>query len=128
MALRVLALAALWGAVGVALGAFGAHVLDGVLRPERAVTFETAVRYQLLHALAASLAALAAERLPLARHAGHLLLGGSVVFSGSLYALVASDLGLFGAIAPLGGAAMIAGWLTLAVAAWRAARAAPPQV
>ena len=124
MQLRLLAIAALWGALGVALGAFGAHALEGALRPERLATFETAVRYQLLHALAAAVAALAAERAPASRHAATLLLVGSAVFSGSLYALVASDLGLFGAIAPVGGATMIAGWLVLAVAAWRAAERA----
>lgn len=123
MALRLLALASLWGALGVALGAFGAHALDGALRPERMVTFETAVRYQLVHALAAAMAALAAERLATARIAALLLLIGSVVFSGSLYALIVSDLGLFGAVAPLGGATMIAGWSVLALGAWRRAAA-----
>ena len=121
MALRLLALASLWGALGVAAGAFGAHALDGVLRPERMATFETAVRYQLLHALAAAVAAVAAVRLARARLAALLLLLGSFVFSGSLYALIASDVGLFGAVAPIGGAAMIAGWSVLALAAWRSA-------
>jgi uncharacterized membrane protein YgdD (TMEM256/DUF423 family) len=119
MATRLLAVAAVWGAVGVALGAFGAHALDGMLRPERLATFETAVRYQLIHALAAGLAASLGARVPGAALAGSLLLGGSAVFSGSLYALVALDVGAFGAIAPVGGVAMIAGWLTLAWGAWR---------
>ena len=113
-----LAAAASWGALGVGVGAFGAHALAGVVTPERLVTFETAVRYQLLHALAAALAAVAAASHPGARNAAWLLLAGSLVFSGSLYALVATDLGGFGAVAPIGGAVMIAGWLRLAWAAW----------
>ncbi len=115
-----LAVAAAWGALGVAVGAFGAHALAGSVTPERLVTFETAVRYQLLHALAAALAAVAAASYPGARTAAWLLLAGSLVFSGSLYALVATDLGGFGAVAPIGGALMIAGWLWLARAGWRA--------
>lgn len=118
MARRLLSLAALSGALAVALGAFGAHVLDGIVRPERLLTLETAVRYQLTHALAAALAAVAASQRPRAALAGALLLIGSLIFSGSLYALVASDRGLFGAVAPIGGATMIAGWLALAYEAW----------
>lgn len=119
MATRLLSIAALSGALAVALGAFGAHALDGVVRPERLLTFDTAVRYQLTHALAAALAAVAAAQRPRAAVAGVLLLVGSLVFSGSLYALVASDRGLFGAIAPIGGATMVAGWLALAYEAWQ---------
>jgi len=119
MPTRLIALAALWGALAVALGAFGAHALQGVLRPERMLTFETAVRYQLMHALAALAAGSLAPRLRGATRAGGTLLLGSLVFSGSLYALVATDLGTFGAIAPLGGGLMIAGWLLLAWSAWR---------
>lgn len=121
---RLLALAALWGAVGVALGAFGAHALEGQLRPERLATFETAVRYHLIHALAAGLAASLGSRVRGAPIAATLLLAGSAVFAGSLYALVATDAGVFGAIAPVGGAAMIAGWLALAWGAWRSGLAA----
>jgi len=123
MAGRLLALAALWGAAGVALGAFGAHALEGQLRPERLATFETAVRYHLIHALAAGLAASLGSRVRGAPVAATLLLAGSAVFAGSLYALVATDVGTFGAIAPVGGAGMIAGWLALAWGAWRSSPA-----
>lgn len=119
MAQVLLALAAAWGALGVALGAFGAHALSSVLRPERLATFETGVQYHLVHAAAAAVAAVASERVRGARVSALLLLAGSVVFSSSLYALVATDLGLFGAIAPIGGAGMIGGWLVLAWSAWR---------
>ncbi|TVR91057.1 MAG: DUF423 domain-containing protein [Trueperaceae bacterium] len=119
MARPLLALSALWGAAGVALGAFGAHALDGLLRPERLATFETAVQYHLIHALAAGLAASLGTRVRGAPLAATLLLAGSAVFAGSLYALVATDIGAFGAVAPVGGTAMIAGWLALAWGAWR---------
>lgn len=114
-------------AVAVAAGAFGAHALDGVLTAARLATFETAVRYQLLHAigLIALQAALAADAAPsraLVRAAA-LLAFGTGVFSGSLYLLVATDVGMWGAVAPIGGAAMIGGW---AAAAWAFARTPPP--
>ncbi len=105
--------------VAVAAGAFGAHALGDVLTPARLVTFETAVRYQLVHAiglvaLQAALAAGAAPERALVRAAALLTIGAGI-FSGSLYLLVASDVGAWGAVAPIGGAAMIAGW---AAAAW----------
>ncbi|MBW6456942.1 MAG: DUF423 domain-containing protein, partial [Trueperaceae bacterium] len=110
-----------WGVLGaalagtaVALGAFGAHALDGVLSPRRLETFETAVRYQFLHALAllvlhqARLAGTMAEAA--AARVGGTLLAGTAVFSGALYALVATDVGAFGAVAPIGGGLLILGW------------------
>jgi uncharacterized membrane protein YgdD (TMEM256/DUF423 family) len=111
--------AALLGATGVALGAFGAHALADLLRPERLVTFETAVRYQLLHAVALLALATLAERRPRVARAGALMAAGTVVFSGSLYALVASDLGLFGMVAPVGGTLLVLGWLAAGLGAWR---------
>lgn len=112
-----------WGAVGallaglgVALGAFGAHALDGVVTEARLDTFETAVRYQLVHGLGLLAAAALGGR---ALRAAPWLLAGSFVFSGSLYALVATDASWLGAVAPLGGALMIAGWLVLAWVLWR---------
>ena len=122
MAHGLLTAAALWGALGVAFGAFGAHALEDLVRPERLATFTTGVQYQLVHALAAAIAATVAAQIRGARLAGGLLLTGSLLFSGSLYALVATDLGLFGAVAPIGGAGMIAGWLVLARAGWHAGR------
>lgn len=113
-------------ALAVAAGAFGAHALDGVLTAGRLATFETAARYQLLHAigliaLQAALAAGAGAPRALLRAAA-LLTFGTAVFSGSLYLLVATDVGAWGAVAPIGGAAMIAGW---AVAAWAFAKPQP---
>jgi uncharacterized membrane protein YgdD (TMEM256/DUF423 family) len=108
------------GGLGVALGAFGAHGLKRRLSPERLETFESGVRYQVYHALALLAAGLLAEWLPgsgLASAAGWLFLGGVILFSGSLYLLVFTGQRRWGAVAPLGGLALIAGWACLALAA-----------
>ena len=109
------------GALGVALGAFGAHGLSATLEASgRAGTFDTATQYHLVHALALVLAGVLAERLPgrWTRLAGWLFLVGVALFSGSLYVLAIFDVGFMGAVAPFGGAALIGGWLCLARAAW----------
>jgi uncharacterized membrane protein YgdD (TMEM256/DUF423 family) len=108
--------------LGVALGAFGAHGLNAYLaRHELANTFETAVRYHMIHALAIFVAAWAADKWAgtLTAWAGYLFVAGIVLFSGSLYLLVATRARWLGAITPLGGAAFLAGWLLLFLAAWR---------
>lgn len=113
-------LGSLFGALGVAAGAFGAHGLRARLTPDRLDTFEVAVRYQMYHALALLAAAYAVERWPessLPVAAGLLFLAGIVVFSGSLYALVLSGERRLGIITPLGGLAMVAGWALLALTA-----------
>lgn len=107
---------ALLAGAAVALGAFGAHGLEGRLTPSRLDVFDTAVRYQALHALGL-LACAALGRRALA--AAPWFLAGIVLFSGSLYALAAGGPGWWGAVAPFGGAAMIGGWLVLAWRAWR---------
>lgn len=115
------------GAVAAALavmaGAFGAHALAGRLTPARLQTFETAVRYQMYHALALLVVGLVAARLeawPLTA-AGWAFLAGILLFSGSLYVLVLTDTPWLGAITPLGGVAFIAGWLLTAWGLWTAA-------
>ncbi len=107
--------------VAVAAGAFGAHALRTRLAPDLASVFETAVRYQMYHALALLFTAWAATRWPLApvRAAGWLFVAGTVVFSGSLYLLALTGVRGFGAVTPLGGLAFLAGWLSLAVGVWR---------
>jgi uncharacterized membrane protein YgdD (TMEM256/DUF423 family) len=112
---------ALFGAAGVAAGAFGAHALKGRLSPEMLAVFETGVRYQLVHALALLATAWAADRWasPAIRAAGWLFATGIVIFSGSLYVLCLSGVRALGAVTPLGGIALIAGWLLLAWGAWR---------
>ena len=112
---------ALLGALGVAAGAFGAHALRARLTPEMLGVFETGVRYHLIHALALLSVSWASTRWPGAATsaAGWLFLGGTVLFSGSLYALTVSGVRSVGAITPLGGVAFIAGWLSLAWGVWR---------
>jgi len=107
-------------AVGVALGAFGAHGLEGRLSTDRLATFETAVRYQLVHGV--GLLALAALMRPASRSAqwaGVVLAGGASLFALVLYLLALGGPRWLGAVAPLGGAGMIAGWLLVAVALLR---------
>jgi uncharacterized membrane protein YgdD (TMEM256/DUF423 family) len=114
-------LGSLFGALGVALGAFGAHSLKRRLTAERLETFETGVRYHLVHSLALLGTALAAGRWPdsgLPAFAGWLFLAGILLFSGSLYLLVSTGRRWLGAITPLGGLAFIGGWICLALAAW----------
>ena len=102
--------------LGVALGAFGAHALEARV-PERDLEiFETGVRYQMYHALALFVVAWVQSRWPGtgAVVAGWLFVVGIVVFSGSLYALVLSGVRWLGAITPVGGLALLAGWAALA--------------
>jgi uncharacterized membrane protein YgdD (TMEM256/DUF423 family) len=118
---RWLAVAALNGALAVAAGAFAAHGLQGQLDSHALAIFETGARYHMYHALALGLAALAA-RSESSRHAtisAWLFLAGIVLFSGSLYALALTRAAIFGYVTPLGGVALLAGWLALAWAALR---------
>ncbi len=116
-----LALGAISGAIAVAAGAFGAHALRARLSAEMLAVFETGARYQMYHALGLALAAWAASRFPgaAASWAGWLFVAGTVLFSGSLYALTLSGVRGLGAVTPFGGVAFIAGWIALAVAALR---------
>ena len=107
------------GALAVAAGAFGAHALRARLPPDLLAVYQTGAQYQLVHALALLAAGWVAARAPggAATAAGLLFLVGSVLFSGSLYALALSGVRALGAITPVGGLAFIAGWLALAWAA-----------
>jgi uncharacterized membrane protein YgdD (TMEM256/DUF423 family) len=109
------------GALAVAAAAFGAHALKARLAPDLLAIFDTAARYQMTHALALLATAWAASRWPgwRTRSAGWCFVAGTLVFSGSLYALALSGIRALGAITPLGGVLFIAGWLLLALAAWR---------
>ena len=90
------------------------------MTPERLQTFETAVRYQLVHALGLIALALLGDASRTATWSAVLFLVGIALFSGSLYLLVLTGARWFGAIAPIGGTAMIAAWVLLALAGWRA--------
>jgi uncharacterized membrane protein YgdD (TMEM256/DUF423 family) len=115
----ILLAGALLAASGVAFGAFGAHALRDVLGPAEAGWWQTAVQYQMWHAIAlVALAAIPAARLA----APAALLGaGTLVFSGSLYLMALTGARQLGMVTPVGGLLMIIGWLLLA---WRAARPA----
>lgn len=103
--------------VAVAAGAFGAHALRARLTPELLAIFETAARYQMYHALGLLAVAWAASRWPgaLPVWAGWLFVAGTVLFSGSLYALALTGVRWWGAVTPLGGVAFLAGWICLAL-------------
>jgi uncharacterized membrane protein YgdD (TMEM256/DUF423 family) len=107
--------------VGVALGAFGAHGLRARLPADMLGVFETGVRYQMYHALAILIVALALARLDgwMIRAAGWLFTAGIVLFSGSLYALALTGITTLGAVTPLGGLCFLAGWALLVIAALR---------
>ena len=102
--------------VAVAHGAFGAHGLKARLSPEMLATFETGARYQMYHALALLAVGWACTRWPGAavNASGWLFVAGTLLFSGSLYALALTGTRALGAITPFGGLAFLAGWLCLA--------------
>jgi len=116
----------LLGGTAVAAGAFGAHGLQATLAAAgRADNWETACRYSMYHALALVATGLVATlprapRATLASAAACFLVG-SVIFSGCLAALALSGWKPLGAIVPIGGASLIAGWVLLAVASAKAA-------
>ncbi len=117
-----LTLASLLMALAVAAGAFGAHALRGRLDATMTGAWSTAVQYHAWHALglaAVGLLTLHAPDRPGLAIAGWLFVAGIVLFSGSLYALALTGLGMLGAITPVGGVAFIGGWLALAWAASR---------
>jgi uncharacterized membrane protein YgdD (TMEM256/DUF423 family) len=107
------------GLMSVAAGAFGAHALRARLPADLLAVFETGARYQMYHALALLAVGWAAGRWagPLVAWAGWLFVAGTLLFSGSLYALALSGARWLGAITPLGGVCFLGGWLCLAIAA-----------
>jgi uncharacterized membrane protein YgdD (TMEM256/DUF423 family) len=114
---NLIALGAINGGIAVAAGAFGAHGLKERISQHSLEIFETAVRYQMFHALAMILCAVIATSG--ARTAGWLFQAGILVFSGSLYLLALTETKWLGAITPVGGLAFLAGWAALAWSALR---------
>lgn len=98
--------------LGVAAGAFGAHVLEPRLSREALEVFNTAVQYQMYHAFGLLLVACLAGRAPgpLLQWAGKLFVLGTIVFSGSLYLLAFTGVRWLGAITPIGGVCFLTGW------------------
>lgn len=118
-----LMLGSISGFLSVALGAFGAHALKEKLDEYSLGVFHTGVTYQTTHALAMVLVALLLKWYPDASGlswAGWCFALGTVVFSGSLYALAMSGVKVLGAITPIGGVLFLAGWALLAIHAWKA--------
>lgn len=116
----ILVLGSVLGFLSVALGAFGAHALkDFLVAQNRLSTYETAVQYQMYHALALLAVGILALVKPQAQFSSVALcfLAGTLVFSGSLYILCATGIRWMGAITPLGGLSFLAGWALLA---WKA--------
>ncbi len=118
---NLLMFAALLGFLGVALGAFGSHALRDRLSPTMIGVFEIGVRYQLVHALAAVIAAVAVSSFngSFMLSAGWLFVVGTVFFSGSLYLLAFTELKTWGMITPVGGLLLLGGWLAMIIGAWR---------
>jgi len=112
---------AVWGFLGVAMGAFGAHGLkDRLSELGQSANFNTAAQYHMYCAfalVAVGLLILSGRASSAAGIAGWSFLIGSVIFSGSLYVLSLTGLKWLGAITPIGGVAMLVGWIALALAA-----------
>lgn len=110
-----ISVAALLAALAVGLGAFGAHALKTRLEPDLLAVWTTASQYHLVHAVA--LVALASGR----KEPGlswNVLLAGIVLFAGSLYLLALTGIRGLGAITPIGGVLLVAGWILLSREAW----------
>jgi uncharacterized membrane protein YgdD (TMEM256/DUF423 family) len=116
MAKLFLIIGSILGGTGVMIGAFGAHALKNLLESSgRLETFETAVKYQFYHALALILLGILMnnQEHSVYQYSGYSFIVGTLIFSGSLYALCLSGITKFGMITPVGGVLLIAGWALL---------------
>lgn len=109
--------AALLGAAAVVLGAFGEHALASMVTAARLDTWSTAVDYHLAHSVVLLVLSLSGRDMNTLWHRRScwLFLTGITVFSGSLYLLVLTDTPVLGAVTPIGGVSLIAGWLSLVI-------------
>lgn len=126
LAWRCVAVGALAMLIGVALGAFGAHVLQARLAPPRLASFQTGVSYHLLHAVGLVAIGLVARSSPPSewlRWSARLMLAGIVFFSGSIYLMSFGAPRWLGAVAPVGGVSFMVAWALLARHAWSARKA-----
>lgn len=118
-----LSLAAILGGLSVGIGAFASHALHDKISERSLEIFQVGVRYQMYHALALLLLAILMSRTSPPPTTlivgGWLFIIGIALFSGSLYALSLTNIKILGAIAPLGGLALMLGWGALAIAAWK---------
>lgn len=111
--LNALSIGAFLGALGVVMGAFGSHALEGKLDPDQLEAYGTAVRYQMYHALVLVALGLAAASIP--RSMVGLFAIGIILFSGSIYLLVLADWSWLGPITPIGGSLLIVAWIWLTI-------------
>ena len=119
------ALGCLFACTGVAAGAFGAHMLKGIVGTDLLAVFETGVRYQMYHAFGLLWVAWALRQWShrSLRWTGWLFVAGIVLFSGSLYLLTFSGIRWMGVLTPLGGTAFLTGWVLLGWAVWHGTNA-----
>ncbi|ALC88653.1 hypothetical protein AM500_01700 [Bacillus sp. FJAT-18017] len=106
--------------LAVALGAFGAHGLEGRVEPKYLETWKTGVTYQMFHAAGLLVIGLILGKIPAASlftTSGWLMLTGIILFSGSLYVLTLTKISILGAITPLGGVAFLAAWVLIVIGA-----------
>lgn len=108
---------AVFMALGVLLGAFGAHALKNILSPEMLAVYKTGVEYQFYHALGLLLIGLIGFHIKskYLSWAGLFITIGIILFSGSLYVLTLSGMKAIGAITPVGGLSFVAGWASLLI-------------
>jgi uncharacterized membrane protein YgdD (TMEM256/DUF423 family) len=115
------------GFLGVGAGAFGAHGLKTRLTSEMMQVYQTAVEYQLIHALALVAVGLMCYRTRRASLAGWFFATGTVLFSGSLYVIALGGPKGLGMVTPFGGTLFLAGWATMAISAWKSRNDKKPQ-
>lgn len=111
--------------LSVAFGAFGAHLLEGRVADKYLDTWQTAVQYQMFHAVGLMVIAILMSSsligtLGSLNWAGYLMLAGIIIFSGSLYVLSLTGISILGAVTPIGGVAFIAAWVMVIIAAVKA--------
>lgn len=112
---------AIFGFLAVALGAFGAHVLENRIPAHYVDIWEKAVKYQMFHAVGILFIGLLAEKTsgPLINWSGWLMTAGILLFSGSLYVLSVTQIKMLGAITPIGGVSFLAAWVLMIIAVYK---------
>ena len=109
---NILLTASVLGLFAVGLGAFGAHALKATLTMTgRADTYDLAVRYQFYHTLALLATGILIEKFPSLKISAILFIIGTIIFSGSLYILSLTNQTMWGAVTPIGGIFLMAGWI-----------------
>lgn len=107
--------------IAVALGAFGAHGLEGKISDKYLATWQTGVQYQMFHAGGLIALGILAGKIPasMINWSGWLMFAGIILFSGSLYILSVTGIKILGAVTPLGGVAFLVSWALMAIAVYK---------